>query len=331
MLKSVTNIIVALSAFLFVLGCKENGDCVDRVPVVRLDGFLAGLQSGDTAALRHDFDMAEGIRALRAVIGGARDLSDAEFVDSISGTAPIKVFYPDVKNRIESLDSLEMALGVLKSNMAGLLPDVQFPKTVCAIVSPYRQSVFAVDSVLLIGLNHYLGLVYAGYADMESYSVPFKVMPYAPCEVASTLVRRAYPYVDGHDTVLLNRLLYEGAVGYAVKKLLPGVSEAYAMAIAPDRYEEVEKNESYIYGVMITNRLLYSSSALQIDRMVSPAPSTPLISPSAPGRAACYVGLRIVEAYVEKHPEVSLRELLSPAFYGTIQSFIESGYEPSER
>ena len=41
-----------------------------------------------------------------------------------------------------------------------------------------------------------------------------------------------------------------------------------------------------------------------------------------------YVGYRIVEKYVENHPEIHLTELLRPAFYSSAETLKNSGYRP---
>ncbi len=298
------------------------GDGSPTVRIQRMD--LAIEESGDS--LR---DMSPGIEALRRMMNAPEKMSDSDFVDSLSGTTPVKVFTPDVRHRLQSLDGIERELGMLKSNMLHYLPEVDFPSSVYAVINPYSQPIVIVDSVILIGSNHYLGVDYPGYESFERYRVPFKTPKNISYDVGSTLIRQHYPYsASDSESTLLSRLLYEGAVAYALGRLIPNSDMALAVGIDPQAFDEVVKNEALIYATMISRRLLYTTSPADISRLVSPAPASSLISPSAPGRCACFVGERIVESYVEHNGDVSIDFLLSPDFYCSPQSFVEAQYQP---
>ena len=45
-----------------------------------------------------------------------------------------------------------------------------------------------------------------------------------------------------------------------------------------------------------------------------------------PGRVGRFIGYRIVQAYLTRHPETKLNELLSPTFYTSSMTLPDSGY-----
>ena len=62
---------------------------------------------------------------------------------------------------------------------------------------------------------------------------------------------------------------------------------------------------------------------------MNPAQNSAPISPDAPGRAAVYIGYRIVCAYMSAHPATSLRTLLTPAFYASPSLLRRAAYQPA--
>ncbi|HPD53498.1 MAG TPA: gliding motility lipoprotein GldB, partial [Bacteroidia bacterium] len=55
-------------------------------------------------------------------------------------------------------------------------------------------------------------------------------------------------------------------------------------------------------------------------------PSTGGFPKESPGNIALYIGWRIVESYMERHPDVSIRQLLEEKDLNRV--YQESGYKP---
>jgi uncharacterized protein YjaZ len=55
---------------------------------------------------------------------------------------------------------------------------------------------------------------------------------------------------------------------------------------------------------------LYSKDNSIIAKYTEEAPFTAFFSQASPGRAAIWIGYKIVSAYMEKHPKVSVQDLL---------------------
>lgn len=77
---------------------------------------------------------------------------------------------------------------------------------------------------------------------------------------------------------------------------------------------------------MITRKLLYSTNRLDANRLVNPSPATSILHHESPGRLGRFIGYKIVKSYVETHPDINLKWLLSPDFYNSLQSLIDSCY-----
>lgn len=253
--------------------------------------------------------------------------TDDSLMLMISRSKPVEVFTPDVRRIFPTLDSLQLQLGYITgaAETRGLKLNIS---DFAAVVWGRPQSVVFVDSTMLIALNHYLGADYKGYAGMPRYRVQNKTPRHLPYDMAESLVANAYPFAGGESPTLLSHMLYDGALTTAKLQLVDGASTADALGFSAEQMKWFDENEDKIWRALVSGRLLYETSGFRIDRIMLPAPSTDLVNPNSPGRAGRYVGYRIVESYLHRHPETTLAQLLSPDFYLSETALSEAGYNP---
>lgn len=244
-----------------------------------------------------------------------------------AASAPVRVFQPDVDSLLAPLDSVERILGhALAAYGDSLL-------RLMAVVSPYNQSVcfHRGGGYVFIALNHYLGRDYAGYAGrFPAYMLHRKDLRRLPSDVMETVMASVSPEQIRPGATFLNRMLYSGALAYCVLQTMPeGTPESVVLGLADSQWQWCVDNEERLWRSLIERQLLYSSDPAVADRLLRPAPASPLLGPSAPGQAACFIGLRVVQAFAGKYPgKATPGYLLSPEFYNSDSSLIQSQYNP---
>ena len=301
-------IIAALiSAMLFtgITGCGREAASVP-VKVLRLDRELA---SGMTSA---DAETRVAAEKLFAVSGyGTLTDSSLSVYNNIPSIAfhreAVEEAFPDM-NDVES--GLGEALGVLEK---------EFPAVVCpklyAIISPFNQSVITVDSVMFLGLNHYLGIDYEAYEYFPEYIRKNKRRERIVPDIVEALIRQYYPYEPrtGYPTAL-TRMLYEGSVVEAVIRAT-GLDEKDALGMDEHSYEWLENNEKEMWNALVTRRLLYSTDERVGESLVRPSAVTSILHSEAPGMAGRFIGHRIVKSYLKNNNELPPYNILLPEFY----------------
>lgn len=100
---------------------------------------------------------------------------------------------------------------------------------------------------------------------------------------------------------ILDHMLYEGKKLYFVKKWLPGIQDTLLHEYSGEQWDWVQHNELDIWRFLLADKLLYKMSGKDVANLVEPAPHSQGMPPEAPGRAANYIGLRIIEAYMKKN------------------------------
>ena len=117
-----------------------------------------------------------------------------------------------------------------------------------------------------------------------------------------------YPF-RGNEAVLLDRMIYEGALRYAVLRALPSLPMTTLMGWTPDELKEVERNEAGIWRAIVERHALYTPDRTATARYFLDRPSD-FLSDKLPGRLGAWIGLRIVSRYMD-HTHAPLDSLLT--------------------
>ena len=275
----------------------------------------------------------EALWTLQAYMGTPDSMLN---IDSYSQSAAVQVFAPDVWKRLGDLKPQQSAIDEITRQFHKLLPSAELPRHIYGAIIPSKDmDVIIIDTVMVIGLNHFLGADYEGYKGaFQNYQTAMKTPSRLPVAIAGEILYKNYPYSQDGSTgttgTLLNRMLYEGAITATLTRLLPSMPAAEIMGYTPQQWEWLEKNERNGWESMIRRDMIYSTDPAIIERMVLPAPSTSALHPDAPGCAGRYFGYKIVESFIKNSTdgEAQLASLLTPSFYNSDDALQQSKYAP---
>lgn len=328
-MKNISSGIILSIFAVALLGCGARQDESEKAAIIRLDEFVA------------EFPNASPERQDSIIAANALPIGDYLYmmglttpdlkgsIDTLASSAAYAIFMPDVKSRFTLQDSVENALGSLNFRFKNKLGFDYQPKYY-GVISPYRQPIMTVDSMVFIALNHYLGSDYAGYESMPRYQLKTKTPQHITYDVAEALIQREYPAAEFGD--LSQRLLREGAVTYTVLQLIPDSSISEFLGWDDQQTETATKAEREAWEQLASSGLLFSTDLIDGDRLFSPAPSTSILSPQLPGRMGRFIGLKIIESYIANNPDRAndFGFLLSPSFYADPQSLVSAAYKPAQ-
>lgn len=308
---------------------SPNNSMDDVVPcsVGRLDLAVYNYSSLDSAQRA---SVADSFSApLKVVLGmyGYPVVNDS-ILQLYSLSAAVKIFTPDAKREFMVASSTIDTLAHTAARVDKLTGRDK-ATALYTIVTPFNQSVITADSIVLIGLNHYLGVDYEGYEGVvPTYMLPMKTKAFMPYALAEGMLAATYPFNPDRTSDLLTRMLYEGAMLYAVTEAVPDGDVASALAWNPDRMDWAEDHEQEVWNTIIGRDLIFSLSEADASRLLSPSPKANIISGEAPGQIGRYIGYKIVLSYLDRHPGTPVSYLLSPAFYSAENTLEEAAYHP---
>ena len=125
---------------------------------------------------------------------------------------------------------------------------------------------------------------------------------------------------------LLDIMIHHGKKLYILQSLLPHAHDTVIMDYPLPKLEWAYENEREIWDVFTARDLLYETKLNLIQKLIGPAPSSPGMPIESPGNTGSFIGWQIVRAYMRKHPQTTMQELLA---LDNAQAFLkESGYKP---
>jgi len=184
------------------------------------------------------------------------------------------------------------------------------------------------EDILGIGLDMFLGAEYPYYKSVgipEYFSRQLNEN-YIPIAVMRTVYRQDHPFVvDGR--VLLDMMVQSGKEMYYIGKVLPFTEERVRMAYSAEQLQWCEENEAMIYDFFVRKELLYENNLQKVIRYVMDGPSATGMPAESPGNVGAWLGLQIVEAYMQEHPDMTLEQLVN-APIDAQRFLLESKYKP---
>jgi hypothetical protein len=96
---------------------------------------------------------------------------------------------------------------------------------------------------------------------------------------------------------------------YAVRKLLPETPDSLLFGYTPEQFRWCQNNADIMWMSLIENKLLFSTDELTIIKFINPAPFS-FFTNEAPGRAAVWLGYKIITSYMKRNRNVTFEELL---------------------
>jgi len=234
----------------------------------------------------------------------------------------VKQLYPDIEV-IE--DDLEKAFRHYK----WYLPQAKIP-AVYTCITGFNNSIIIGDSVLGIGLDRYLGRESDYYKRLQIYRYltarmnSWNIVPdcmYGWGASEWDFVSMEYPIDD-----VLTEIIHEGKLKYFQKCMMPELNDTVLFGFSDVQMKFCMNNEMQMWQYLIEHDLLFSTDQFTIKKLTGEAPFTTFFTNESPGRAATWIGFRIVESYMMKNRGITLGELMDNT---DIQGILEKArYNP---
>lgn len=235
-------------------------------------------------------------------------LFPTQFPDSVWIAKMKDSLFLEMKGQVDSVftdfSSQQEAIHRLNQHWTYYFPADKLPHTITLINErDYERRIILADSLLLIGLDNYLGQDHHFYSDLPRYVAqqlqPNQLLPDIAATYSKRVNRRSV-----QERTFLDRMVHYGKELYIKEKLLPEVSKAELIGYSPEHWAWAENNEAEIWRHIIENELLYSTESTLDRRFLDPAPFSKFgleLDSESPGRIGRYIGWKMVQRYAEKN------------------------------
>ncbi len=221
---------------------------------------------------------------------------------------------------------LETAFKVIKYNF----PDFYVPqvKTFVTGLGSMGSDLFISDSLLVFGLDYFIGPT-ALYRPKVYEYILNRYEREAMVPAAMLLLSNNFNQTSTTSRDLLGEMISAGKAYYFLQTVMPCAPDSVLIGYSGQQIADINYNEGRIWAHFIEKSLLYEKSPFLMNKYIGERPNTPEIDATAPGRIGMWVGWQIVRKYMERHPSITLPQLMAETDYQKI--FSGSKYKPERK
>ncbi|HQV01517.1 MAG TPA: hypothetical protein PLO59_10180, partial [Bacteroidia bacterium] len=243
-------------------------------------------------------------------------------------------FDNDIKTIYASVDSVYPNLNVIAAELAQVFAlqklylQISKPPAVITFLSAFNYAMITTDTMLLIGLDKYLGSDCPFYPGMNYPAFITKRLrsEYILPNAINAMYQRDYS-LDSVKDELLAQVVYYGKMMQYTAHLLPQLADSIILGYSKAELDWCLQNETKIWTALIEQQLLYSTNPKQFLKLINDGPTTQGFPDGAPARLGYFVGWQIVKAYINKTQPDSMQKWLNESDAQKI--LLQSQYKPN--
>jgi hypothetical protein len=212
------------------------------------------------------------------------------------------------------------------SNMKYFYPQFK-PPHVLTVLTGLESDLFVSDSLIIVGLDYYLGKKAKYRPDMHQYMLQrFEKNYIVPSSILLFGIDEHYNKTNLEDRTVLADMITYGKAYYFAKQMLPCFPDSIFIGYTGKEIAGAEANQDVIWKKLIEEEALFSTSQQIKQRYVNERPKTYEIGNECPGRIATWVGWKMVQKYMTENSRTTLPQLME--ITDAQQIFKGSKYRP---
>ena len=249
------------------------------------------------------------------------------WVDRLNDPIQQKIFN-EIQKEYESVKFLEMDLFNFFNKNLEIDKEFINPKVITVNTDiDYRNKIILSDSILLIGLDNYLGPNHYFYEAIPFYIkedfTPSKIMSDIAEKYAINIVPRIEYYT------FLDKIIYFGKILY-YKDFSLDLEDRFKIGYSEDKMKWAKENEFFVWTYFIENNILFDPDNNLEIRFINDSPFSRFyleIDNESSEMIGKYIGWKIVKSFM-KNNDTSLNEMLASS---PIDIYNNSKYKPQKK
>lgn len=314
-------IFVILSVIMLFFSCNEKDKTEEEIAKLNVEVSISRFD--------HEFASAtpKDLPKLRNKYPYLFPAPDSVWVKKMQDTLQIELMH-EVAQQFQNFDTESSDIQDLYRHIKYYFPTYKVPHIITVTNDvDYNNRVIMADSLLLIGLDNYLGQEHKFYVGIQKYISQGMDRKYMVSNIASAFANRAVP--KPRDRTFLAQIIYYGKELYLKNKLMPKATDANKIGYSQEQLDWAVANEEPIWRNFIEQEYLYSTDNELAKRFLEPAPFSKFgleLDQESPGRLGRYIGWQIVKSFMEKN-KLSLVQLMPVS---AEEIFKKSNYKPKK-
>ena len=239
-------------------------------------------------------------------------------------------FNKAVQQKFPDLTSFEKDLTEAFRHARYYFPGISVPRFYSYISGgDYDYPVRLADSVMIIALDCYLGTDFKPY--FSDGLALYKTQRMTPEQIVPDCMRSIISFIvpQGMQSVtFLDQIVEAGKRLYLLDAFLPGTADNIKIRYTNEQHVWITENEAHVWSAIVENQMLYSSDGQNLRAFLADGPFTAAFGKDSPPRLGEWIGWKIVRAYMDNNPEISLKQMIMESDAQAILT--KSGYKPKK-
>jgi gliding motility-associated lipoprotein GldB len=325
-------LIVACIIFLCFAACKKNTECIEspnvnsisaNVNIIRLDQELKALSTKEEIELflnkyplfSETFLQRSQLPHDSVIINDLYHLVKDAYIDTL---------YQDAQTAFKDLTPIKQDLEQAFRYVKYYYPDFKEP-VVYTMISGFSNDLFVSDSVIVIGLDYFMGDEGRYRPQVPNYILRRYKKEYIVPSIILMLSEK-YNKTNLLDRSMMAEMVYYGKSYFFTKNMLPCTPDSLIIGFTQSEIEQTRANEERVWSHFVQSNLLFTTNHFEINRYIGERPAVVEIGEKAPGRIGRWVGWQIVKEYADR-TDKTLPEVMKET--ETRKIFEQSKYRPS--
>lgn len=239
-----------------------------------------------------------------------------------------QVVSKEVQSKFTDVQLMEKEVNEVLKRIHYYFPNQQ-PDKVITLLSDVDvdNRVIYTDSLVLIGLDTYLGKDHRFYSVFPEYTLKDFEAERVATDVAQNFAMQVVPVTK--DRTFLGQMIYLGKVMEVTQRMNPSATPAMILNYENEKLEWAKANEVEIWKFFMDSKFLYDTNPKLSMRFLQKAPFSKFyleFDNESPGAVGIFIGWNIVQSYL-KNNNVTLQELL---IKDTKEIFDNAKYKPKK-
>ena len=191
----------------------------------------------------------------------------------------------------------------------------------------YRTKVILADSLLLIGLDNYLGPDHRFYDGIPDYIKEDFTIPNIFSDVAEKFALSIIPRIEFYT--FLDKIIFHGKILY-YKDFCLNIEDRYKISYSKAKIKWAKENEYFVWTHFVENNILFNPDNNLESRFINDSPFSGFyleIDNESSEMIGKYIGWQIVKSYM-KNNDTSLKNMLNKS---PIDIYNNSKYKPQKK
>ncbi len=209
--------------------------------------------------------------------------------------------------------SLKVEFQIAFANMKYYYPGFQPPR-VETVITGMESDLFVSDSLVIVGLDFYLGKKGKYKPNMYAYMLRrYEKNFIVPSALLLIGIDNQYNKVNRSDRTVLAEMIAYGKAYYFARHMLPCAPDSIFIGYTSKEIAGAKENQDMIWKRLVDDEALFSTSQQMKQRYTAERPKTYEVGNECPGRIGTWVGWQMVNEYMKQNPKTLLPELMGIA------------------